>query len=133
VLCHFFPKARKGSVGDVRIEKIIGECMQEVAHKKIQPREWYSALMDYGTYIKSTQVNPSRKSRTHVVQKKFKGSVREVRGEILRQLGRSKDKRIKRLTVLNLPFEKEKIDAALAGLLKDGMVAQNGVWIELGK
>jgi A/G-specific adenine glycosylase len=133
VLHHFFPKANKGSVTDARIEKIMGDCMCEVARKKIHPRAWCSALMDYGTYIKSTQVNPSRKSRTYVVQKKFKGSVREVRGEILRQLGRSTERKIKSSAIFSLPFEKEKIDAALVGLLKDGMLLRKGVWVELGK
>jgi len=43
-------------------------------------RKWYWALMDYGAYIKETLPNPSRKSRHHTRQSRFKGSVREARG-----------------------------------------------------
>jgi hypothetical protein len=122
VLHHFFPKAKKGQVSDARIERIMHECMQVVTQKKIMPRDWYSALMDYGTHLKEAHSNPSRKSRTHVVQKKFIGSVREVRGEIMRQLGQSKDKKINESAVYTLPFEQERIHTALTGLIKDEMV-----------
>ncbi len=52
--------------------------------KGVAPRDWYAALMDYGTYLKKTVPNPSRRSASHAVQKKFKGSDREIRGAILR-------------------------------------------------
>jgi A/G-specific adenine glycosylase len=48
------------------------------------PREWYWALMDYGSYLKSTLPNPSRRSSAHVKQSPFKGSNREMRSRILR-------------------------------------------------
>jgi A/G-specific adenine glycosylase len=47
------------------------------------PCIWYAALMDYGTYLKKVTKNPSRKSKHHVIQKAFKGSLREARGKIL--------------------------------------------------
>lgn len=47
------------------------------------PRDWYNALMDYGTYIKKMHKNPSRKSRHYTKQSKFKGSDREIRGKII--------------------------------------------------
>ncbi len=50
------------------------------------PREWYYALMDYGVYIKSLYVNPSRKSAHHGKQSPFKNSNRQARGEILKLL-----------------------------------------------
>ncbi|MFA6427315.1 MAG: A/G-specific adenine glycosylase [Candidatus Magasanikbacteria bacterium] len=50
------------------------------------PREWYSALMDYGTMIKSTHGNPNIKSRHYARQSAFKGSNREIRGSILKLL-----------------------------------------------
>jgi A/G-specific adenine glycosylase len=48
------------------------------------PREWYYALMDYGVYLKKLNPNPSRKSKHHVVQSKFEGSDRQIRGMIVR-------------------------------------------------
>ncbi len=50
------------------------------------PREWYSALMDYGTFLKRTHPNPSRRSVHHARQSPFRGSNRELRGMILRAL-----------------------------------------------
>lgn len=48
------------------------------------PYSWYSALMDYGTMIKSKYKNPSRKSKKHTVQAKFKGSLRQIRGNVIK-------------------------------------------------
>jgi A/G-specific adenine glycosylase len=50
------------------------------------PRQWYWALMDYGSYLAKTIPNPNKKSRHYAVQKKFKGSDREIRGKILEVL-----------------------------------------------
>ncbi len=47
------------------------------------PREWYYALMDYGSMLKRTRVNPSRASKHYVKQSKFEGSDRQLRGKIL--------------------------------------------------
>lgn len=49
-------------------------------------RKWYAALMDYGSLLKQTIGNPSRKSKTYIRQKPFSGSNRQVRGQILRLL-----------------------------------------------
>ncbi len=83
------------------------------------PREWHWALMDYGVHIKKLHKNPSRRSKHYVRQSKFEGSLRQVRGAILRELhGRSNLKK--------LPFEKERIESALAGLARDGMIVKKG-------
>jgi len=50
------------------------------------PREWYSALMDYGAALKREQPNPSRRSAHHVRQSPFRGSNREARGLLLKTL-----------------------------------------------
>jgi A/G-specific adenine glycosylase len=48
------------------------------------PREWYYALMDYGVWLKSQHVNPSRKSAHYNKQSKFEGSDRQIRARILK-------------------------------------------------
>ncbi|MDR3551314.1 MAG: hypothetical protein P4L31_07915 [Candidatus Babeliales bacterium] len=69
----------------------------EITDKELQPlveqtvdhgnaREWYYALMDYGVFLKSQMVNPSRKSAHHATQSKFEGSDRQIRGMMLRLL-----------------------------------------------
>lgn len=55
---------------------------------KQNAREWYWALMDYGTYIKQTIGNASRKSSSYKRQSAFHGSKRQIRGLIIRELGK---------------------------------------------
>ena len=50
------------------------------------PREWYYALMDYGTYLAKIVPNPNRRSKHYAVQSKFEGSDRQIRGAIVRLL-----------------------------------------------
>jgi len=50
------------------------------------PREWYWALMDYGAALPKAIINPNRKSAHYIKQSKFEGSIRQVRGSILRIL-----------------------------------------------
>lgn len=52
------------------------------------PREWYWALMDYGTYLKQTTDNPNKRSQHYSQQSLFKGSRRQLRGQVVRLLSR---------------------------------------------
>ena len=49
-------------------------------------REWYWALMDLGTALKTAIPNPNRRSRQYVRQSSFAGSDRQIRGALLKQL-----------------------------------------------
>lgn len=49
-------------------------------------REWYWALMDLGTALKTSVPNPNRRSRQYVKQSVFAGSDRQIRGALLRLL-----------------------------------------------
>ncbi len=77
---HFFPKSKK--VDDKKIVPILKNCLLHIK----SAREWYSALMDYGAHIKKTNPNPSRRSKHHTRQSRFEGSLRQMRGIILRRL-----------------------------------------------
>ncbi len=78
-LYHFF--AGEDAVTDAQLlPKITQELWQD------NPREWYAALMDYGSVLKKLIPNPSRRSKHHTKQSRFDGSVRQVRGELLRLL-----------------------------------------------
>ncbi len=77
-LHHFFLTRRK--VADTEILKLVKETLPTK-----DAREWYSALMDYGAMLKRTVGNPNVKSAQYAKQSRFKGSRRELRGEILRQ------------------------------------------------
>jgi len=58
------------------------EQTQDIIH----PRDWYSALMDYGSFLKQEFGNPNRKSKHYNKQKTFEGSDRQLRGRILKLL-----------------------------------------------
>jgi len=81
VFIHFFFKDSKKKISDSKIMPLIEQTMDTK-----EPREWYYALMDYGSYLKRSQPNPSRKSAHHIKQKPFKGSNRELRSNILKML-----------------------------------------------
>ncbi len=76
---HFFTDAT--NVSDKEILPLVEKTLD-----KKNPREWYWALMDYGAYLAKQGENPNRKSRHYTKQKKFEGSVRQVRGGIIRLL-----------------------------------------------
>lgn len=63
-------------------KKLLPLIAQSIDHDN--PREWYYALMDYGVFLKSRQVNPSRKSAHYTKQSKFEGSNRQIRAHILK-------------------------------------------------
>jgi len=68
-------------VTDAEIRPLVSNSMD-----KANPREWYNALMDYGAFLSSLPENPNRRSRHYQRQNPFEGSVRQVRGAILRML-----------------------------------------------
>ena len=76
---HFFADAECISDHDLR-------PLVEAALDKADPRAWYYALMDYGTYLAKAVPNPNRRSRHYVRQSKFEGSDRQIRGQIIRFL-----------------------------------------------
>lgn len=83
------------------------------------PREWHWALMDYGVHIKKLHKNPARKSKSYARQSKFEGSMRQVRGAILRALHEGKPMK-------ELLYDQKRMKAALASLQKDGLIAKQG-------
>jgi len=80
-LHHFFPRSPK--VHDKKLLPLI-----EAAVDQKKPREWYYALMDYGTLLAAQVKNPNQRSSHYAKQSQFKGSNREIRGAILKALVR---------------------------------------------
>ncbi len=120
---HFFPGDEK--VDDKQLLEVLGEAID-----KEHPREFYWALMDYGTYLKKNKVRNITRSRHYKKQSALKGSVREVRGQIIRSLVAVE------ITVENLQEllnSDARFEPALQGLIRDGLVEQNGNWLYLTK
>jgi A/G-specific adenine glycosylase len=86
-------------------------------------REWYWALMDYGSYLKSEVGNVGRASKHYVRQSTFQGSKRQVRGMVLRLLADGP---------LSREILSEQVsDERLTGIL-DGLVAERLIRYEHG-
>jgi A/G-specific adenine glycosylase len=77
---HFFRDQQ--AVSDKSLLPILEETLPEG-----RAREWYWALMDYGTYLKQSVGNISRASASYAKQSAFSGSRRQVRGQVIRLLG----------------------------------------------
>jgi A/G-specific adenine glycosylase len=126
IYIHFFFSKSK-SVDDKKILALVAKTVDTK-----NPREWYWALMDYGTYLKTQIVNPNRKSKHYTKQSKFKGSDREIRGKILRIILKDNSVRKTKLTT-ELHEEKERVNRVLKTLVKDGFIKESGGKIVLIK
>jgi A/G-specific adenine glycosylase len=116
VYIHFFFHDHVG-VSDKDIFKLVEATMD-----RDQPREWYSALMDYGVKLaKEGMPNPNRRSKHYTKQSKFEGSYRQVRGAILKILaqGPATISKIKKLH----PEFADRLPKALADLQKEGFIS----------
>jgi A/G-specific adenine glycosylase len=80
VYLHCFFSSRNG-VSDTEIRPLVSGTMD-----RENPRDWYNALMDYGAFLSALPENPNRRSRHYQRQSPFEGSVRQVRGAILKVL-----------------------------------------------
>ena len=82
VFTHFcFPKKEK--VADRELLPLIAQALEQSG---MQPRDFYAALMDYGSYLKEQGIRINYKSTQYSKQKKFAGSTRQLRGAVIRQL-----------------------------------------------
>ncbi len=115
---HFF--ADREAVPDIELVPLIDKTAD--IHR---PREWGWALMDYGSYLKSTVGNLNKKSKTYQKQSTFKGSNRYVRGAILKVLTEGSCTNVQLFKRLDT-IEKERIKLQLDALQLEGLVVLNG-------
>ncbi len=124
-LHHFHDLLHSGPMGaGVKDDKELLPLIEETLDRK-NPREWYWALMDYGSYLKSTGVKIHRTSAQYKKQTSFKGSLREVRGGIIKILTKE-PATIKKLEK-HLLFETDRIEQALQQLLQEELVVKRGM------
>lgn len=94
------------------------------------PREFYWALMDYGSWLKANGVRNVSSSKHYKKQSPLEGSVRQVRGQIIRELG---DREASLEELKDLVQADERFDDALHGLLRDGLIGVSGQTYHLTK
>jgi A/G-specific adenine glycosylase len=131
---HFFPPSGKMKRGGPLLHDAAILQIAAQAAKGQDPRTWHWALMDYGSYLKRTGVRNNIRSKHYTKQSKFEGSLRQIRGEILRQLhkgpaSRSVIHRNLARTLLGsheargaLAVQEKNLTGALAGLERDGLI-----------
>lgn len=117
VFIHFFFQDQE-KVKDSNIVPLVKQTMDRES-----PREWYSALMDYGVMLAKQIENPNRRSAHYIKQKAFEGSGRQLRGMVLRDIlkegGLSEGELVARTGK-----ETEKVRAVLGELEKEGFIRE---------
>lgn len=109
-------------------DKAIHEMIEQTIDKQ-HPREFYWALMDYGSWLKKQGVRPNQ-SRHYKKQSPLKGSVREVRGQIIKQLT---DGDTKILDLQAIFTGDKRFDSAINGLIKDGLIVATNDYYHLAR
>jgi A/G-specific adenine glycosylase len=119
---HFF--ADKQQVDDKEVLGILAEIFPKSTSEK-GAREWYAALMDYGTHLKRSGVRINAKSKTYTKQSKFAGSDREARGAILKDLAKGSQTKIRLVGLLG-DDRKSQLERQLTKLSEEGFIEKHG-------
>ena len=118
VFLHFFFPERV-DVPDSRILPLVEEAMD-----RDNPRDWYYALMDYGTRLAAESGNANRRSRGYKVQSRFEGSLRQLRGRILEVILQKNPATMTEM--LEALDSDPRLEKALAQLVEEGFLARAG-------
>ena len=114
VFIHHFFKDKEG-VTDRELMPLIEQTLDSE-----NPREWYYALMDYGSYLAKQIPNPNRKSAHYSKQSKFEGSDRQIRGEVVRRLLEGPKK------LKDFEGDPARLAKIVGKLLQEGFITRNG-------
>lgn len=109
---HFF--ANETQVDDTHIRTLL-----EATIPPEHPREFYWALMDYGTYLKANGVRNVAKSKHYKKQSALEGSVRQMRGRLVRQLSAGE---VTMQRLLDEHGMDQRFSVALEGLQREGLI-----------
>jgi A/G-specific adenine glycosylase len=115
---HFFQNQTK--VDDKELLPFIEQTMD-----RNNPRRWFNALFDYGSYLKSQTINPSRRSKHYTKQSPLKGSVREVRGYIMKKIAQKEPFTLEQIVS---EFDEERTKKAIDGLVHDKLLEE--FWVK---
>lgn len=114
----------ESQVTDKEILRIVQETLPEAG----LTREWYWALMDYGSHLKHAVGNLSRAAAGYVRQSPFEGSTRQIRGAVLRLLQGGPKTSSDMRTAIN----DERLTVVLTGLMHDELIHEQGGRFILG-
>lgn len=115
-LHHFF--SDRSDVPDREILKMVEEHLD-----RENPREWYWALMDYGSALRRNgNGNANLRSRHYIKQSAFEQSDRQLRGRILRVLAGDGHAVAEELPAYT-GFSTDRVELVLAALEQERLVA----------
>lgn len=119
VFMHHFFSRTEDVVSDTVLMALIEKTLD-----RDNPRTWYWALMDYGSALKAQGIKIHRKSAQYKKQKPLKGSVREVRGAIIKVLTMRihTDKELRAI----VPHDAIRYKTALDQLMNEMLVIKKG-------
>lgn len=123
LLHHFFPRAVR--VADAKLLPLVRATLD-----RQNPREWYWALMDYGTHLKKTAGNATRRSAAYSKQSPFRNSNRHLRGHILRLLA-EKSPQTKRALVQQMTYPASRVAPILTQLAAEKLITieKQNIWL----
>jgi A/G-specific adenine glycosylase len=120
VFIHFcFARKKKRSIL-ITDHEILTLVKKTLTASRMEPRDFYAALMDYGSYLKKEGIRLNARSGQYHKQSKFEGSYRQLRGAVVRTL-LQKPATIEELTNIT---DRKRSDVArvLVNLSKEGLV-----------
>lgn len=126
IIHHFFKDAAGIADRDIltTLEAVMqaGGIQEEHLDARANPREFYWAMMDYGSFLKKTVGNLNRASTSYSRQSTFEGSRRKVRGAVIRLLAEHERTRLD----IQGEIADERLDDVIVALLSEGMIISEG-------
>lgn len=120
IIHHFFPSQEV--VSDKEIHELVRQTL-DTEH----PREWYWALMDYGSYLKRAVANHAQRGAGYAKQSAFQGSRRQVRGAVLRALAGASRTQAELAELIG----DERLPGVLQDLSQESLIRQRGAYYSL--
>lgn len=127
VFIHHFFKNFKTKVTEKEMLELINKTIDSD-----KPREWFYALYDYGSFLKSTlDTDPAKRSKIYKKQSTFEGSFREKRSFVLKLLLNNKlretdvMKHLLDKKLVGKQNPKEATKQILSSLLKDKLILKD--------
>lgn len=116
LLHHYF--AGQDVVDDTQMRTVL----EQLVSGQPSPREFYWALMDYGTNLKAQGNGQLARAKAHVKQSKFEGSQRQVRGSVIRALSSGS----KSDHFLHEHIHDDRLGSVLKQLQDEGLISLRG-------
>ena len=116
---HFF--SEKHDISDGQLRNLLQKLLRDE-----NPRDFYYALMDYGAYLKQNGFGQNSKSKHYSKQSKFEGSIRQLRGEVLRRALDGLD-----ITQLKRDVSDTRLEYVIDALVSEGLILKSGSRIKV--